>query len=208
MIEEVNLKVAGISKSFSGRKIFSNISFELKKRESLVLTGKNGSGKTTLLRIIAGLLRQDSGIVEFEMNGRLIPREKRRVYLGFLTPEINLYEELSAVENLIFFSHVRGFTRSIESEMGLLKRIGLIGRERDIFGSFSSGMKQRLKLGFAIQGNPLILLLDEPGGHLDEEGRKILEEVIDEQRQRGILIIATNDEKEISYGEKSLKLGE
>jgi len=206
-IDEVRLKVEWISKSFSGRRIFSNIHFELKKRESLVLTGENGSGKTTLLRILAGLLCQDSGKIEFEINRKLIQSEKRRAYLGFVTPEINLYEELSAIENLIFFSQVRGFTKSKESEMELLRRVGLEGREKDIVVNFSSGMKQRLKFGFAIQGNPLILLLDEPGGHLDDNGRVILEEIVKEQRENGILIIATNDEREISYGEKLLKLG-
>jgi len=72
--------------------------------------------------------------------------------------------------------------------------------------SYSSGMKQRLKYLFALLNEPKILLLDEPGSNLDEPGLFLLDNIIAEQKKRGILVLATNDKREIKYGDKILNL--
>ena len=79
-------------------------------------------------------------------------------------------------------------------------------RGRDLVGAFSSGMKQRLKLAFAIQHEPVLLLLDEPGSNLDDSGRAVVEGVVAEQKKKGVLIVATNDARELAYGEETLAL--
>ena len=88
-----------------------------------------------------------------------------------------------------------------------LVRFDLKGRGDDLVGAYSTGMKQRLRLAIATMHSPALLLLDEPGSGLDEVGRKVLDEVIAQQRERGILIVATNDIDEHQYGELALELG-
>jgi heme exporter protein A len=203
---EVSLSAQALTQRFGPSKVFESLSFEVPKGGGLVVTGPNGSGKTTLLRILSGLLRPTKGDVRLNIDGKAISPEERLKHIGFITPELALYEELTALENLEFFARVRRLKRTKADHLALLERVGLKERGRDLVGTFSSGMKQRLKLAFAIQHEPAFLLLDEPGSSLDENGRTIVKEVISEQKSRGALVVATNDERELAYGEEILAL--
>jgi heme exporter protein A len=203
---EVSLFAQALTQRFGPSKIFESLSFEVPKGKGLVVTGPNGSGKTTLLRILSGLLRPSKGEVRLNIAGKTISPEERLRHIGFITPELALYEELTALENLEFFATVRRLKRTKADHLALLERVGLKGRGRDLVGTFSSGMKQRLKLAFAIQHEPMLLLLDEPGSNLDDSGRAVVEGVVAEQKKKGVLIVATNDERELTYGEEKLAL--
>ncbi len=204
---DFKLTAQALTQRFGPRKIFENLSLEITTGQGLVVTGPNGSGKTTLLRVLSGLLRATKGKIKLSMDGKEVSQEGRLSYIGFLTPELALYEELTALENLDFFAKVRRIERKPEGHLALLERVGLKGRGLDLVGTFSSGMKQRLKLAFAIQHEPVLLLLDEPGSNLDDAGRAIVEGIVAEQKKRGALIAATNDARELSYGESNLPLG-
>ena len=203
---EVTLSAQGLTQRFGPSRIFDSLSFEVPKGQGLVVTGPNGSGKTTLLRILSSLLRPTKGEVRLNVDGKTTSPEERLSHIGFITPELALYEELTALENLEFFAHVRKLRLKKDNHLALLERVGLKERGRDLVGTFSSGMKQRLKLAFAIQHEPMLLLLDEPGSSLDDSGRAIVKEVISEQKARGALVVATNDERELAYGEGKLAL--
>lgn len=203
---EVTLSVQGLTQRFGPSRIFESLTFEVPKGQGLVVTGPNGSGKTTLLRILSGLLRPTKGEVRLSINGKAISPEERLRHIGFITPELALYEELTALENLEFFAHVRRLKRTKADHHALLERVGLKERGNDLVGTFSSGMKQRLKLAFAVQHEPMLLLLDEPGSSLDDSGRVVVEGVAAEQKKKGVLVVATNDERELSYGEGKLAL--
>ena len=203
---EVSLSAQALTQRFGPSKIFESLSFEVSKGQGLVVTGPNGSGKTTLLRILSGLLRPTKGKVRLNVDGKAIFPEDRLKHIGFITPELALYEELSALENLEFFARVRRLKRTKADHLALLERVGLKERGRDLVGTFSSGMKQRLKLAFAIQHEPAFLFLDEPGSSLDDSGRAVVEGVVAEQKKKGVLIVATNDARELIYGEKTLAL--
>lgn len=204
---EVSLSAQALTQRFGPNKIFESLTFEVPKGQGLVVTGPNGSGKTTLLRILSGLLRPTKGEVRLNVAGKVISPEERLRHIGFITPELALYEELTALENLEFFARVRRLKRTKADHLALLERVGLKGRGHDLVGTFSSGMKQRLKLAFAIQHEPVLLLLDEPGNSLDDSGRAVVEGVAAEQKKKGVLIVATNDARELIYGEKTLALG-
>jgi heme exporter protein A len=203
---EVTLSAQALTQRFGPNKIFDSLSFEVPKGGGLVVTGPNGSGKTTLLRILSGLLRPTKGVVRLNVDGKVISPEERLRHIGFITPELALYEELTALENLEFFARVRRLKRTKADHLALLERVGLKERGRDLVGTFSSGMKQRLKLAFAIQHEPMLLLLDEPGNNLDDSGRAVVEGVVVEQKKKGVLIVATNDARELTYGEEKLAL--
>src|SRR5438128_314155 len=111
------------------------------------------------------------------------------------------------MENLSFFERVRGREPRGEHLAELLQRVGLAGRGRDAVGTFSSGMRQRLKYAFAIAHGPKVLLLDEPTANLDVSGVSMVEEVLAEQRGRGVLVLATNEPEELRHGDHCLALG-
>ncbi len=171
----------------------------------LVVTGRNGSGKSTLLRIIAGLVTPTAGEVVFTEDGAELSIDARRDALGLVAPDLTLYDELSAIENLRFFCRVRGLRKSDNELKSLLAGLGLRDREDDPIGSYSSGMRQRAKYAFALAHNPEVLLLDEPTANLDQSGIDAVDRVITEHR--GIVIIATNEADELRYGDSVLELG-
>ncbi len=190
-----SIKCSGLEKKYLNRVIFRNFNAELNEGESLAVTGKNGSGKSTLLKIIANLIKPDRGSIVFTENGGEINREKHHFHTGMIAPYINLYEELTAYENLAFFYDLKnpGGKDKKERIDSLLEKVNLYGRRNDEVKNFSSGMKQRVKLAFAVINNPRLLLMDEPRTNLDTEGVDLVYGVAEEQKKNGILIIATNE---------------
>lgn len=202
----INLELRDISKGFGERDVFTDISTSISSG-CLVITGPNGSGKSTLLRIIAGLISPTSGTVTLSIDGEPAPDDNRRSLIGLVAPDLALYDELSAMENLRFFARVRGIRKPDEELRSLLSEIGLAGREDDPLRAYSSGMRQRVKYAYATLHNPPVLLLDEPSANFDEAGTSAMERVITRQRKDGIVVIATNHPKELEYGDQVLELG-
>jgi len=203
-----SLEVSDLCKHYTRTLLFKDISFELHPGEVLAITGWNGSGKSTLLRIIAGLVRPSSGKVEMFFQGESVPKESRRRFVGMVAPAFSLYEELTALENLEFFCKVRGIAYDRKSCLGMMERTGLSENAHKLCRNYSSGMKQRLKLAQALLHNPPLLLLDEPGCNLDSKGMKIVANIISAQRQRGMTVIASNEKREVDYGDRVINLSE
>jgi heme exporter protein A len=201
----VYLSVTGLSKFFGGLKVFANLDLSINAGEILVVAGPNGSGKSTLLKIAAGLLSPTSGRMEFRDAMEIIQKENRRHFLYMVSPDLSFYEELTARENLRFFLSLLG--RTSEKVVETLSRVGLGGREDDEVAGFSLGMRQRLKYALAFLLEPKFLLLDEPTANLDESGIKIVVELLNEQKKRGLALVATNDSNEYAWGDKKLELG-
>jgi heme exporter protein A len=200
------LEVKKLFKNFGFRKVLKEVTFELQSGQSLAITGRNGSGKTTLLRLIAGLASPTRGEVKyFDSSGQLSRSETRQI-LSYVGPEMTLYDPLTAEENLRFFATMRGKTINSEEINTTLEEIGLEGRGKDKYGAYSSGMKQRLKYAVALLNKPAFLLLDEPSSNLDEEGKKLVLNIIERQKENGILIIATNEKEEYGFVEKLYQL--
>jgi heme exporter protein A len=201
-----SLEVKNLTKYFGARKVFKGLNFSVTEHQALAITGKNGSGKTTLLKILSGLIFPTYGEVVFNSNGNRLKREKVKKTTGLVAPDLNLYDELSALENLKFLSRVQGIKIENKELVEKIEKVGLRNRKDDLVSFFSSGMKQRLKYAFALLSDPRILLLDEPSSNLDKEGISYLEDVICQQKKRGILILATNKEDEIGYGDQIVNL--
>lgn len=198
----LSLELHNISKSFDERDVFTGINV-VTGSGCLVVTGRNGSGKSTLLKIIAGLLEPTAGEITIEAGKRM----ERRDLIGFAAPDLSLYGELSALENLKFFARVRGLKKSDDDLRAMLTTLGLAGREDDRLGSYSSGMLQRVKFGAALLHDPLVLLLDEPFSNLDDDGSAVVDAIIGDWKTRGIVVLATNNQSERHYGDQVLELG-
>ena len=195
-----------LSQTFNQRNIFKDISFEVKSGESLVLTGPNGSGKTTLIRIICNLLRPISGKVDFLFEDQ--KREAKDLYstIGLVGPYLQLYNNLTALENYTFFAKIRSLEIDIDFFKSLMKKMDLTGRELDELRTYSSGMLQRMKYVCALLHQPEILVLDEPTSNLDEKGCDIIYQIMQEQKREKILILATNEPGELRFGDRKVQL--
>lgn len=185
-----------LGKRYGPRWIFRNVTFSISEGECLVVSGPNGSGKSTLLRILAGLERPTEG-----SGGRT---NFARATVGYMAPDLNLYPALDALDHLRIAAELRG-VKNPDSAI-LLNRVGLLHHAEVRTSNFSTGMRARLKLALAIQCSPRVLLLDEPGANLDDEGKKVLAGLIEEQLTRGAVAIATNDVREHEFAHLELKL--
>jgi heme exporter protein A len=204
----LQLHVESLSKRYGPRRVLEDLSFTARAGSVLVVTGPNGAGKSTLLRCLAGLERPGRGRVSFRDGEREWGRNERRLGLGFLSPELALYEELTGRENLDFFALMKGLAPGGAGIPGLLEGVGLGTRGGDRVGDYSSGMRQRLKWAFALLGDPAALLLDEPGVTLDAEGFAAAAALVARARSRGrLVVLATNDTRELELGDERLTLG-
>ncbi len=201
------LRATGITKRFGPRKVFSDLTFELATGDSLAVVGPNGAGKSTLMMTLLSLYRPTKGRVEYSQNGHRLDESQVRSLTSFVSPYLNLYDQLTAEENLKFFATMADCEITGKQINHLLDRVGLIGRGNDLVGEYSSGMKQRLKYATALLKSPAFLLLDEPSSNLDEEGKQLVAGIIEEYKPHCLTIIATNDEKESHLAEKRLELG-
>lgn len=204
----VALTVESLTKRFGSRRVVRSLSFRADGGEVVVVAGPNGSGKSTLLRMIAGLVRPGSGSIQLEIDGtdHSAPASRRRA-VGFASPDIAFYPELSGAENLAFFAAVRGRATEIDTAP-LLRRVGLLERASDPVAVYSSGMRQRLRLALATLVEPKVLLLDEPGLALDGDGGRMLQSMVEDFRAAGALVVlATNDSREAAWGDRTVVLG-
>ena len=194
---KVELEATDLSKSYAGRRVFSGLA--ISAGQGLVaVAGPNGSGKTTFLKILAGLLRPDSGSVRVRRDGAELTGDARRQAVGWAGPDLSFYEDLTAEENLDFFRRAAGRTADPEAVARGLAEVGLADAARLHVGAFSTGMKQRLRIAFATLFDARILLLDEPMNGLDAAGREMVTEVVAARRREGAVVLASNDPRDLA----------
>ncbi|MDQ2869754.1 MAG: ABC transporter ATP-binding protein [Acidobacteriota bacterium] len=199
------LEAEGLARSWGDRRIFSGISLTA-ERGLIGITGENGSGKTTLLKILASLLRPDSGTVKVRSGGQDLSGDARRRAIGWAGPDLTFYDELSAEENLAFFRAAAGWRTPGSEIRERLSRVGLAPASGRAVGAFSTGMKQRLRMAFATLFDSPILLLDEPMIGLDAEGRAIVSRIVQEARRAGAVLLASNDPRDFEGADHTLSL--
>lgn len=200
------LKVEALSKRFGSRKVLSSLNFSLTTGQSLAIVGHNGSGKSTLLKVILSLFRPSKGTVKFMQGETLLNDEQIRSKTSFVAPYLNLYDHLTAEENLKFFATVAGGNVTGKEIDSLLALVGLDGRGMDYVSEYSSGMQQRLKYAVALLKKPDFLFIDEPSSNLDDDGKKIVTGIIEQYRSNSIIVIATNDKEEYALAEELCRL--
>lgn len=204
---DIRLTAHDLAASYGARTVFSGVSLEICQGEVLVVSGANGSGKSTFLRLLAGLQPATAGSVMYSYAGKGWPPRDACALIGWVAPDLALYRELTARENLRFFAEVRRLRLSDAEIDALLEQLGLGGRGDDRLSAYSSGMAQRLRYAYALIHRPPVLLLDEPTVTLDVRGAEVVDQVIARQRQDGIVVVATNDPRELRYADLLLELG-
>lgn len=166
-----------------------HISFEVGTGEILGFLGPNGAGKSTTVKMLTGQLRPGEG--RAQLLGLDIVRHAKQVQaqIGVCFEFTNLYEQMSAIENLNLFARLFG-VRNFKAE-AVLERVGLLTRARDRVESYSKGMKQRLMVARALINRPQILFLDEPTEGLDPTSAAAIRQVIQEEQTRGATVFLT-----------------
>ncbi len=192
----IDLEVTALAKTFNRRSIFRDISVKVQSAQTLRVIGQNGAGKSTFVKILAQVLTPTSGKVKISRDGRVMKSHLHNL-IGFVSPYMQLYDEFTAEENLLLSLSLRAQTVDSTAAKNLLGRVSLGGRSNDQVRTFSSGMKQRLKYAFALIHRPPILILDEPMSNLDTEGIGTVRQIMKEQQDRGILVVATNDHSDL-----------
>lgn len=203
------LKVNGLNKSFGGKRILKDISFQLKAGEVLTIIGPSGAGKTTLLRCINGLERSDNGTIVIdntylckEQHNKNIyanPREMKNIRqkIGMVFQNYNLFPHMTVMENIIEAPiNVLGLSKdeAINRGYNLLKSVGLEDKKDSYPFQLSGGQKQRVAIARALCMNPKILCLDEPTSALDPELREGIANIIEKLVKKGMgILIITHD---------------
>jgi len=166
-----------------------HISFKVAEGEILGFLGPNGAGKTTTVKMLTGQLKPKGGkalLLGMDIAGNA---DKVRQEIGVCFEQPNLYEQMTAVENLNLFASLFGISHF--DAKALLGRVGLAGREKDLVESYSKGMKQRLMVARSLVNRPRILFLDEPTAGLDPASAEAIRSVILEERKRGATVFLT-----------------
>jgi heme exporter protein A len=204
----ISISFADVAKRYDMRVVFRSVSGEAVPGEVLVITGPNGSGKSTLLSILCGLLRPTKGRVRYlDGQDNELGREAWGAHVGVVAPSMAVYDELTAMENLRFYSRVRALDRADDDLRRLLDLVGLDPSRTTPVRGFSTGMAQRLKIAQALLHEPSVLFLDEPGSNLDPSGQDWLAGHV-----RGLVndgrtvILATNDRDEMGWGDRHVSL--
>jgi ABC-type multidrug transport system ATPase subunit len=203
----IDLNITSLAKFYGSKKVFSELNFWA---ESSVtgIAGRNGSGKSTLLKCISGLLKPTKGTISWTIDGHKISRKTVRKSIGFVAPYVQLYEELTVRENLLFILHLRESGRD-DGIDELLEELDAGSFSASHFGELSTGQQQRVKLAAALIHKPRILILDEPGSNLDEKGKRAVQTVIDRHRNnRFMILLASNQSAELDLCDNILDLNE
>ena len=188
-----SVEAENLNKSFGRRLIFNDLQFKFDRPGVYGISGPNGSGKSTLVKIVAGIIGASKGKIVHKLDDKIIVEEKLHNHIGFVSPYLVLYEEFSTYENLNLFAEIRGIKFNKERIDYWLEKFLIYKRKDDLLKTYSSGMKQRAKFIFALMHSPQLLILDEPTSNLDDEGKNSVYELVKEEGQKNIVIIASNE---------------
>jgi ABC-2 type transport system ATP-binding protein len=167
VIQLAIIELEDVEKSYGSHQVLEGVNIEVEEGEIYGILGPNGVGKTTLFQTVMGLLKPDAGTIKIkgsEKKGKKVRRE-----LGYLPSDISFYGDMTARENLRFFSRLAEKEPDIDS---LLEQVDLLDSGDRKVGDFSTGMKKRLGIAQSLIKDPEIIIYDEPTTGLDPEGKR------------------------------------
>jgi ABC-type multidrug transport system ATPase subunit len=201
----MDLQVKNLGKRFQREWIFKDLSADIDQGSFVVVTGANGSGKSTLLKQLTGAMPQTEGEIIYTENGKQLSIDQWYKQLTFAAPYMELIEEFTLIELLNFHFQFRkpleGISISDMPQLMLLEN-----QTHKYISDYSSGMKQRVKLGLAFFTDCQMILLDEPGANLDVNGLAWYRSLIGKYKGNRTLLLCSNDEAEYKIKEAEISL--
>lgn len=187
-----------LGKKYRKEWIFRHVDLTLMAGTSYTFVGPNGSGKSTLLQLLAGSLPLTEGKLTYQLNETVIDPENWFRQLSIAAPYLELIEELTLNELLLFHQTFKPFKPGITSEI-LVERLRLTQARHKEIKYFSSGMKQRVKLGLAFFSSSPVVILDEPTSNLDRQGIDWYQEQVNQLSSDHLLLIGSNQPEEYDF---------
>jgi ABC-type multidrug transport system ATPase subunit len=199
----MEIKIENLGKRFNREWIFRNLNLSFQINKSYAITGPNGSGKSTLLQILTGMMPFSEGKLSF-LNQQEIDPDNYYKFLSIAAPYQELIEEFTLEELVDFHLKFKEFKSISKDEF--YERLLLVHSIHKEIRFFSSGMKQRVKLGLAMYTDSPILFLDEPTSNLDSQGTEWYLNEIQNNLSDRIVIICSNQTYEYSFCNEVINL--
>jgi ABC-2 type transport system ATP-binding protein len=187
------IEVSHLTKRFGNLTALDDVSFTVSEGETFGFLGPNGAGKTTTIRILTGISAPTSGTASIFGNDIIRDPIATRKQMGIVHETSNIYDDLTAWQNLMFTAELYTVGRREREKRGseLLELFGLLERRNDKVHGFSKGMKRRLTLAMGLINNPRLLFLDEPTSGLDVQSNLIIRDVIRDLNAQGVTVFLT-----------------
>jgi ABC-type multidrug transport system ATPase subunit len=183
----LRIELQNIGKKFGGKYIFRHLDRTFHSGDHIGIVGQNGSGKSTLVQIISGYLSASEGMISYDG----ISSEKIWKNISMCSPAMGLYEDFTLLEHLQFTHDLKPFEPSYTVKE-ISEILQLEKHENKALKYFSSGMKQRVKLGTALLSDVSCVFLDEPCAHLDKDAEKWFSEFVISSKKNKTVIVASN----------------
>jgi ABC-2 type transport system ATP-binding protein len=183
------IQVQNLSRDYNGLRAVDSISFSVEAGEIFGFLGPNGAGKTTTIKMLTGQLRPTSGSARVAGCDVVEERQQLKPKIGVVFEYQNIYERLSARDNLAFAARLYGVKRKRVDQ--ILAQVGLADRARGKVKNYSNGMKQRLLVARALLHEPEILFLDEPTRGLDPNVAREIRAFVANLAQQGVTVFLT-----------------
>jgi ABC-type multidrug transport system ATPase subunit len=194
-----------LEKKFRKECIFSNFSYEFENGKAYAITGPNGSGKSSLLKILSFYSLPTKGSLSLiDSENTIIATDKTYQSITFAAPYMQLIEEFTLLELLEFAGKTNLIEASI-TENFFENYIELKPGRDKLINQYSSGMRQKIKLGLAMLSNRPILLLDEPCTNLDRQAKDWFFKKLQSQQEK-MIIIASNEKEEIDFCQSQISI--
>ena len=180
---------------FGRTTVIRNLSFDIDRGETFGFLGSNGSGKTTTIRALLGIYQPTAGTLHID-GKPFSPESGDR--LGYLPEERGLYKKESVLDVMVYFGRLKGMTtaRARSWSLDYLERVGLANKNKTRLDKLSGGQQQKIQLGVTIMNQPELLILDEPTKGFDPVNRRLLMEIIDEQKHSGATVMMVTHQME------------
>ena len=190
------LELRGITKSYGGRRVLDDVSFDVAPGRLTGFVGGNGAGKTTTMRIVLGVLADDGGSVM--LNGHELTAHDRRRF-GYMPEERGLYPKMKVLDQIVYLARLHGYSKpdAIREATNILEQLGLGERLGDNVETLSLGNQQRAQIAAALVHDPQVLILDEPFSGLDPIAVDVVAGVLQERAARGAAVIFSSHQLDV-----------
>ena len=186
---EKAIEVHDLIRDYDGHRAVDGISFTVEPGEIFGFLGPNGAGKTTTIKMLTGQLRPSSGTARVMGYDVVEERDHLNPLIGVAFDSQNLYERLSAQDNLRFYARLYRIKNKRVDE--ILSQVGLTDRAKDKVSTYSNGMKQRLVIARALLHKPRVLFLDEPTRGLDPNVARVIRSIVTDLNKKGMTVFLT-----------------
>mgnify|MGYP001172811802 CR=1 FL=1 len=199
------ITASNIFKRYGFQWIIKDFSAEFYQGKIYGIAGNNGSGKSTLIKILSGYLTPSNGKISYKIKNKQIAKDIAYSQISLAAPYTDLINEYTLQEMFAFHQKFKPLKVNISFET-FEQEIQLCGQKDKLLGHFSSGMKQKIQLALSILSHTPILLLDEPTSYLDAGAKEWFQNILHNNREDRIVIIASNDQYDLNLCDEIIKI--